>query len=471
MSQRTFVTLPFAVRQSLFVLALCAAPVFGADGLDDAGGYGSIPFDLDGTASDFARACAAGSDGRILLAGSASASDGEQFKIAVARIGLDGSLDPTFGFGGRVVIDLSDEGIHATQGEARAMAIDAQGRVLVAGSMVVTATSASIGFVTRLLADGSIDPLWATASWYLDFAMETGVTAMGFDANGRLWLLGRTSADGTGPWLFQLLDGVGQPATGGSITFPGYGFVTTVPTAMAFQPDGNVLIGGWGRDGAPAFLASMAVARIQGSTLQLDPAFGSQGTGRLVIDDFASAYLRSIALQPDRHIVVAGEYGELGEEVLVVTRLDANGTLAPGAFTEYVAFDLGAAGGDGGSGSNRMVVQSDGKIVVAATSITGDPANVADVGVARVLAESGLDTSFGGLGTGKRTFDMPPVGSGDGNDTFACLTLAGGKPVLVGSGLWSGTDWDFSFRRLTNALVFSDGFESATTFFWWAALP
>ena len=75
--------------------------------------------------------------------------------------------------------------------------------------------------------------------------------------------------------------------------------------------------------------------------------------------------------------------------------------------------------------------------------------------MARVLAESGLDSSFGGLGTGKRTFDMPPAGSGDGSDDFHCLALSGGKPVLVGSGHFSGLDWDFSFRRLTSALFWS----------------
>jgi uncharacterized delta-60 repeat protein len=450
---------------SLLLLALCAPPVFGIDGLDDPGGYGSIGFDLDFTASDFARACAAQPDGRILLAGSATDDDGEQFKIAVARINPNGLLDPTFGTGGRVVIDLSDQGVQATQGQVRSIAVDAQGNILIAGSLVVTATSAHIGFVTRLWSDGYLDPVWNSGIFYLNFAMETGISAMGLDPGGRLWLLGRASADGTGPWIFQLLDAVGNPIDFRALTFPGYGFDTTVPTALAFQPDGKVLVAGWGRTGSPDFHASMAIARILGGTLELDPTFGGSGTGELVIDDFESAFLRSIALQPDRRIVVAGEYGVLGEENIVVTRLDADGTLA-GAFTEYVGFDLGGTGGDGGSGMNRMVVQSDGKIVVAATAVTGDPGNVVDVGVARVLAESGLDPAFGGLGTGKRTFDMPPVGSGDGNDTLSCLILSGGKPVLVGSGVWSGTDWDFSFRRLTSGLVFAEAFESGTAFFW-----
>jgi len=450
---------------SLLLLALGAPPLFSADGLDDPGGYSSIPFDLNFAATDLSRSCAAQADGKILLAGSATTDDSEQGQIAIARIKTDGLLDPTFDTDGRLVIDLSDIGIQATLGRAYSMTVDSQGRILVAGSMVLISNGATIGFVARILADGWIDPAFAINGFYLEFAMDTGVTAVGVDPSGRIWLLGRSLADGTGPWIFQLLDTAGNPTDNRALTFPGYGFETTIPTAMAFQPDGKVLLGGWGRTGSPDYFASMAVARILGSTLNLDPTFGGGGTGKLVITDFESTYLRSIAFQPDGRIVVAGEYGVVTEEILTVNRLDANGTLG-GGFTEYIAFDVGPYGGDGGAGMNRMVVQSDGKIVVAATAITGDSGNVIDVGVARVLAESGLDTSFGGLGTGKRTFDMPPVGSGDGNDDFHCLTLSGGKPVLVGSGHYSGTDWDFSFRRLTSALIFTDGFESGTTSFW-----
>lgn len=451
------------------MLGLQAQMLRAVDGLDDVGGYGSVPFDLNFAATDLSRTCAAQADGKILLAGSATTNDSEQAQIAIARVKTDGLLDPAFDSDGRLVIDLSDIGIQATQGRAYSMAVDAQGRILVAGSMVLISTGASIGFVTRILPDGWIDPVFGINGFYLEFGMETGVTAVGVDPSGRIWLLGRLLADGTGWWIFQLLDTVGNPTDNRALTFPGYGFETTIPTAMAFQPDGNVLLGGWGKTGSPDFFASMAVARILGSTLNLDPTFGGSGTGELVITDFAPAYLRSIALQPDRSIVVAGEYGLLNEENLVVTRLSPDGTLA-GAFTEYVAFDIGGSGGDGGGGMNRMVVQSDGKIVVAAAAITGDTGNVIDVGVARVLAESGLDSSFGGLGTGKRTFDMPPAGSGDGNDDFHCLALSGGKPVLVGSGHFSGLDWDFSFRRLTSALIFTDGFESGTTLFWSASV-
>ncbi|MDQ1347389.1 MAG: hypothetical protein QG573_759, partial [Acidobacteriota bacterium] len=47
------------------------------------------------------------------------------------------------------------------------MAVDAQGRILVAGSMVLISTGASIGFVTRILPDGWIDPVFGINGFYL----------------------------------------------------------------------------------------------------------------------------------------------------------------------------------------------------------------------------------------------------------------------------------------------------------------
>lgn len=449
----------------LLLLALCAPPAFGVDGLDDAGGYGSVAFDLSAAATDLSRTCAAQADGKILMAGSVITSDSEGVQIAIARVKTDGLLDNTFDNDGKLVIDLSTVGIQATHGRALAMTIDPQGRILVAGSMVLISNGETIGFVVRILEDGWIDPAFGINGFYLESGMALGVTAIGVDPGGRIWLLGRTIGDGSGPWLFQLLDAGGNQGASRLLSFPNHGFAATIPTAMAMQPDGNVLVAGWGRTGSPNFYASMVVARVLGSTLDLDMPFGGGGTGRLVISDFESAYLRSIALQPDRSIVVAGEYGQLNEENIVVTRVDANGSWV-GGWTEYVAFDVTANGGDGGSGMNRMVVQSDGKVLVAAAVITGETGNVVDVGVARILADSGLDTTFGGLGTGKRVFDMPPVGTQDGSDEIHCLTLSGGKPVVVGSGHYFDSDWDFSFRRLTNGIVFADGFESGTTAFW-----
>lgn len=456
----------------LFVLpALGAAPLIAADGLDDPGGYASYFFDLNTAATDLAYGCAVQADGKILLAGSATTDVEGGHKIAVARLLADGNPDPAFD-GGDVVITLAGQ-VTGNNGQARTVAVDGQGRVLVGGTLHGTDFwTTDIGFVTRLLANGTKDETWDNGyfpGWFMDGGM-TGVEAMGFDPTGRLWTTGPAQPGDTGQWRFQLMSNGGNDAGYGSINLAPHvaNLLTTSPTAIAFQPDGKVLIGGWALRGAPANIAVMVIVRILGSTLQLDPAFGL-GSGVVVIEDFQSSYLRSIALAPDLEIVIAGEYGPLNSEDISVIGLRPDGTTHWG---DYVAFNLGGSNGDGFGGLNRMVVQSDGKIVVAAAAYTGNASNVVDVGVARLLPRMvGYDTSFGGNNTGKRSFDMPPIGPSDGNDTLKCLTLSGGKAVVAGSGHFNVQDWDFSLRRLTSDLIFADSFESGTTFFWSHAVP
>ena len=127
----------FRLHLSLLFLALSAPATFGVDGLDDAGGYGSVAFDMNAAATDVSRTCAAQADGKILMAGSVTTSDSEQVQIAIARVKTDSLLDPTFDNDGKLVIDLSQIGIQATHGRAYAMTVDSQGRILIAGSMVL----------------------------------------------------------------------------------------------------------------------------------------------------------------------------------------------------------------------------------------------------------------------------------------------------------------------------------------------
>ncbi|HEV8630525.1 MAG TPA: hypothetical protein VGV61_09440, partial [Thermoanaerobaculia bacterium] len=115
-----------------------------------------------------------------------------------------------------------------------------------------------------------------------------------------------------------------------------------------------------------------------------------------------STYLRSLGLQSDLRIVIAGEHGPVNQEDILVLRLDRNGGFGS-SWEANLAFPFGQAAASGGGGGDRVLVQSDGKVIVAATYWTGDPNNIVDVGVARLLANgAGLDVSFGGQGTGMR---------------------------------------------------------------------
>ncbi len=455
------------------LLLLQARLLPAVDGLDDnPGGAGIFGFDLGAGGTDQAYACAAQSDGRIVLAGRATDDDGEGTKIAVARVRVDGSLDPGFGVGGRVAIDLSALGLALDNAGARAVVIDAQGRLLVVGTAQLAVGGALRTFVTRLLADGSIDQTFLyngiSGGWYFSSFLRA-VTTAALDRAGNLWIVGPELPDLTGGWSFLRLDPNGAEIA--AETIPVTSYPLSSPTAILFQPDSKPVIGGWGQQDASPFYASFLVHRLLagGPAAIPDTTFGFMGDGWVNLEYAQAAWLQSIALLPNLGLVVAGQTGPLAEEDIVVQRLTPNG-ISDGSFEEYVAFDVGGFGGDGTLGEIRMVAQSDGKVVLAARVLTGDAGNNSDVGVARLLPDNQLDPAFGGLGTGKRVFGMavPPPGNGD--DGVSCLVLAAGRPVVAGWGEYIGADIDFAYRRLTSSLIFTDGFESGWTFFWSAAV-
>jgi len=91
-----------------------------------------------------------GSDGSILAVGfAASSATGRDF--AIARYNGDGSLDTTFGIGGKATVDF-----FGNTDEARAAAVQPDGRIVLAGSAFNGTTLADFG-LARFNADGTLD--------------------------------------------------------------------------------------------------------------------------------------------------------------------------------------------------------------------------------------------------------------------------------------------------------------------------
>jgi len=461
----------------ILLMACLAGPARAVDGLDvSPGGFGIFGFDLETGGMDLGLGCLVQPDGKLVMVGSARDDDGEFSKIAVARVGTAGTLDSGFGISGRMSVDFDTEGYSGyDQALARAVVVDSLGRLLVVGSLRSSSAGVRMAFVTRLNPNGTIDYSWRyngiTGGWYFSSFLQA-VSAAALDLAGNLWILGTETQQSTGGWSYIRLDGNGNEVATETIPVEP-GFDITVPATLLFQPSSKPILAGWGQNqGPPIYAAPMLVRLVEGGADMIpDTTFGFSGDGWLVLDYAQAARLRSLAQLPDGKLAVAGESGPSGGNVdLFVQRLTPNG-ISDGSFEEYVAFDVGGSLADGQDGFVRMIAQSDGKVVLAARVMTGDGGNLSDIGVARLHPNLSLDSSFGGNGTGKRVFSLsnPPPGASD--DRIDCLVLDAGKPVIGGSGEYIGTDTDFAFRRLDNAHIFSDGWESGTSFFWSAITP
>src|SRR6188508_2167525 len=204
-------------------------------------------------------------------------------------------------------------------------------------------------------------------------------------------------------------------------------------TAVAVQPDGKILVGGWTVGGPPPPRRAQdpegddhvdfAVVRLDPNGA-LDPTFGTGGMVSTPIDLVPGGYDRAwaIALGPDGSIVLAGgaEAGGATNDFAVV-RYTPAGALDP-TFSEdgIQTVDLG-----GDNVLTGVAVQpGDGNIVAA-----GRSGNDGGFTTIRLRADGDLDGSFGSGG-----IVQTPVGDSGAQDITGAVGLVpGGKIVVAGT--------------------------------------
>lgn len=168
----------------------------------------------------------------------------------------------------------------------------------------------------------------------------------------------------------------------------------------------------------------------------LDTTFGDNGLVRYHYTTANSfrTFASSSVIQPDGKIIVAGD-GYISQSVdgLMVVRYNSNGTLDNTFGINGVAkFDLGQF-----ESVVRVLVQSDGKILVGGTRHSGYTGG--DFTVLRLNNDGSFDNTFDGNGVAVAGLD------GYSNEiTSDMLLLPSGKIILVGSssnGNSNTTDW------------------------------
>jgi uncharacterized delta-60 repeat protein/CSLREA domain-containing protein len=327
---------------------------------------GMVTTDFAG-GSDIGRALAIQPDGKIVVAGHAQA--GGEGDFALTRYNVDGSPDTTFDGDGKVLTDFG------SGDEGRAVAIQPDGKIVVAGSARLDTTNRGLA-VARYDSNGNLDNTFGSG----------GKVTTDFGGN---------------------LDG-------------GY--------AVTIQPDDKIVVAG---SAIVSETNDFALARYN-SDGSLDNSFG---TGGMVTTDFDGGhdYGRAITIQPDGKIVVVGNTSVDGDDDFALARYNVDGSLdntldgdtdMPGYPGDgMVTTDFAGEWGDIGY---AVTIQPDGKIVVAGQASS-------DFGLARYDGDDGkLDDTFGTSGKVTTDFDS-------GNDrSYAIALQPDGKMVAAGYASISG---------------------------------
>jgi uncharacterized delta-60 repeat protein len=164
----------------------------------------------------------------------------------------------------------------------------------------------------------------------------------------------------------------------------------------------------------------------------LDSSFGTPA-GHARVDFGGSELGGALVLQPDGKIVVAGTSDPGGNQNFALARLDANGSL-DSSFATAGKFLLDFGGNDGASG---IALQGDGKIVAAGGSVAGPGA--ANFALIRLGSNGSLDGTFGQAGKAQVDFG--------GFDNGQAVALQPDGKIVV-AGYSDAGSYNFAVARL-----------------------
>jgi len=230
-------------------------------------------------------------DGQILVSGVLVLGGARTpLRTVLARYNPDGSLDTSFGDGGRVVV--------IAIGDANQVALDSDGRILAINAVIVGTQR-----VVQFNPDGSVNSPTAVGTI---IATSNG---SGIQADTNFIVVGAQATIGRRGDIEVVVDRVTPNNTPNpSFNRAMFDFGAESDTAdearvVAIQSNGQIIVGGDSNSGSTRFGSTFGLARLN-TDGSLDDSFGNAGT---VTTEFQCAdSVRAVLIQPDGNIIAVG---------------------------------------------------------------------------------------------------------------------------------------------------------------------
>ncbi len=439
-----------AFHPSVFALLLLASPpLAAADGAPDPafGTNGAIRIAWDyggtGTNDDYAEDIVGDNSGTLFVVGYISSESGD-YDWAIAKIDPAGAVTKK-----RFFFDKGG----AYDDEADAALLDGAGHLLVAGS-VDTNTGRDLYLCRFSTSDLTLDTSFGSSGCGVFSSVSTpylDARSLARAANGG-FLVGGMYGDGSASDIAVFeFDSTGSP---GAASPANESSAEDYGGSLIVDINGEPLIGG-----ARADVTYGHVSEVVKFTTLGDFDYGFGTGGKVVVSDpNGPSFATALAVEPwSGTNFLAAFYTDNGDSTTTTTldRLAGDGYFL--AFQGSLAWSTDVTWSASATNYVRKVLlQSDRKMFVI-----GDTAGGVFYETTRLNVDGDPDPDFGTNGT--RSYEPLHVATPTGHGVVSA-TLSGGRPVLLGDVVQSNRDW--LVVRLTNSLIFTDGFESGDLRLW-----
>ncbi len=353
-----------------------------------------------------------------------------EFSFSASLFSQAGMLDVSFATTGVVTTTFS-----TLNAQALAVTVQPDGKIL-AGGYRYNSFVMSDFVLARYNSNGTFDNSFGTSGKvFTDFAgNDDGAHCIALQSDGKILLAGEALVGS----FFRFA--IARYNTNGTLdnSFGVSGKVTSTVTAgdayiksIAIQSDGKIVVAGYATNPGTAFITARYL-----SNGALDATFGTGGITSYVFGSGGLNEGRSVTLQADGKIVVAGGTTGFGADMFALIRYKTNGILdstfdSDGVLASLVSGSLAQA--------NGVALQGN-KIVVVGKSFNGSDY---DFALARFNSNGAIDSTFDSDGFQTTDFSF------NGDECTSLIIQPDSKIICAGSSFINSSNpsWDFTLAR------------------------